>query len=94
MSHKYSAQLVSAIDPRITNRHIVIAGGVGTLTSQSGQGLTLLILGGGIVFDVTLLWQQPTVGSNVTLCVCVHLLFKNYILSYTYIHINIHTCKQ
>ena len=39
MSHKYSAQLVSAIDPRITNRHIVIAGGVGTLTSQSGQGL-------------------------------------------------------
>eukprot|EP01036_Dinobryon_divergens_P033021 gene33021-42720_t len=35
MSHKYSAQLVSAIDPRITNRHIVIAGGVGTLTSQS-----------------------------------------------------------
>ena len=39
MAHKYSAQLVSAIDPRITNRHIVIAGGVGTQASQSGQGI-------------------------------------------------------
>ena len=33
MAHKYSAQLVSAIDPRITNRHIVIAGGVGIETN-------------------------------------------------------------
>ena len=36
MASKYGAQLISSIDSRITNRPVLIAGGVGVETSVTG----------------------------------------------------------